>query len=300
MIRGMSVNYSVGAVVRLTGLSEHVLRAWERRHEAIVPTRTAGGTRRYSAEDVARLRLLAAAVAAGHPIRELASLANSELADRAAPLPLPSHGRLDEIIAAAARLDVAALEHLLGLHLSALGLRPFLETVALPMLREVGTRWEHGQLRPNEEHAASAALRGVLARAQRGAGGAGSSRLVLATPAGELHELGILMVAMCAQEHGVHPVYLGCDLPAEEIADAALRVRARAVGLGLVSLDATAALREIRALRRRLPRRVEIWLGGAGSGRLARPPAGTCTVLDLTALETRLALLRETARQDPS
>ncbi len=290
----------MGAVVRLTGLSEHVLRAWERRHEAVVPTRTAGGTRRYSADDVARLRLLAAAVAAGHPIRELVSLANSELANRAAPLQPPSHGRLDEIIAAIGRFDVAALEHQLGLHLSTLGLRPFLETVAMPMLREVGLRWERGELRPNEEHLASAALRSVLARAQRGAGGEGSSRLVLATPAGELHELGILMVALCAREHGVRPVYLGCDLPAEEIADAALRVRARAVGLGLVSLDATAALREVRALRRRLPQTVEIWLGGAGSGRHVRQPAGTCTVLDLTALETRLVLLREAARQDPA
>ena len=290
----------MGAVVRLTGLSEHVLRAWERRHEAIVPTRTAGGTRRYSADDVARLRLLATAVAAGHPIRVLVGLTNSELASRAAPLQAPSHNRLDEIFVAVARLDVAALEHQRGLHLSALGLRPFLETVAVPLLRELGSRWERGKLRPNEEHAASAALRGVLARAQRVVGSAGRSRLVLATPAGEVHELGILMVSLCAQEHGVHPVYLGCDLPAEEIADAALRVRARAVGLGLVSLDETAAAREVRALRRRLPRTIEIWLGGAGSGRLVRQPAGTCTVLDLTALETRLVLLREAARQDPT
>jgi DNA-binding transcriptional MerR regulator len=296
---GVSRDFSVGAVVRLTGLSEHVLRAWERRYQAVVPRRSAGGTRRYSADDVTRLRLLAAAVAAGRPIRELAALSNEDLAEQAArpeSSPLP---RLDELLGALERLDVVALERQLGLQLSALGVRPFLEGIAIPLLREIGARWERGALRPNEEHAASAALRGVLARAQRPVGGGSASSLVLATPAGERHELGILMVALCAQEQGVRPLYLGCDLPADEIAHAALRVRARAVGLGLVGLDATAAERELRALRRHLPRTVELWLGGAGSARLERLPTGTLVFPDLAALETRLILLRESARLDP-
>jgi DNA-binding transcriptional MerR regulator len=296
--RALSPDYSVGAVVRLTGLSEHVLRAWERRYAAIVPQRSAGGTRRYSADDVTRLRLLAAAVAAGHPIRELAALSNDDLAGQAARPESSELSRLDELLSALARLDAAALERQLGLHLSALGVRPFLEGIAIPLLREVGARWERGELRPNEEHAASAALRGVLARAQHAIGGGSASCLVLATPTGEHHELGILMVALSAQEQGVRTLYLGCDLPADEIADAALRVRAQAVGLGLVCLDASAAEREVRALRRRLPRSVELWLGGAGSARFASRPAGTIAVSDLAALETRLVLLRESARRD--
>ena len=124
--------------------------------------------------------------------------------------------------------------------------------------------------------------------------------LVLATPAGEHHELGILMVALCAQEQGVRPLYLGCDLAVDEICDAARRVHARAVGLGIVGLDAAAAAREVRALRRRLPRSVELWLGGAGSARLAALPLGTIAVPDLAALETRLVLLREVARLEPA
>jgi hypothetical protein len=50
--------YPLGSVVRLTGLGEHTIRAWERRYAAVIPERTPGGTRRYSAADVARLRLL--------------------------------------------------------------------------------------------------------------------------------------------------------------------------------------------------------------------------------------------------
>jgi DNA-binding transcriptional MerR regulator len=62
--------YSLGAVARLTGLSPHVLRAWERRYGAVRPLRTPGGTRLYRESDVARLRQLRAAVQAGHSISE--------------------------------------------------------------------------------------------------------------------------------------------------------------------------------------------------------------------------------------
>jgi DNA-binding transcriptional MerR regulator len=290
----------MAAVVGITGLSEHVLRAWERRHGAIVPTRSAGGTRRYSFADVARLRLLAAAVAAGYPIRDVAALSNGDLAARAARPTSAEHSRLEELFAALARLDVAAVERQLGLQLSALGVRPFLETIALPFLREVGSRWQAGELHSSDEHAASAALRGVLSRAKRNSGGSSAGGLVLATPAGERHELGILMVALCAEEHGVRVVYLGCDLPAAEIASVAERTRAQAVGLGLVGLDPASALREVRALRRKLPRAIELWLGGSAAERLPGHAAGTCTVPDLAALETRLALLGARARRNPA
>jgi MerR family transcriptional regulator, light-induced transcriptional regulator len=291
--RPLTRHYSVGAVVRLTGLSEHVLRAWERRHRAIEPKRSAGGTRLYSAEDVTRLRLLAAAVADGVPIRELADLSDEELAARAARPAPPKSPRLNELFAALERLSVLDLERQLGLQLSALGVRGFLDSVAVPFLHELGARWERGELAPFSEHAASAALRGVLARAQRPIVSRDARCLVLATPAGERHEFGILIASLCAQEHGVRAVYLGCDLPADEIARAALEGRADAVGVGIVALDPTLAGRELRALRRRLPDTVELWIGGAGAARLASQPQGTSLVPDLAALDTRLALLAE-------
>lgn len=290
-------SYSVAAVVRMTGLSEHVLRAWERRHEAIVPARTAGGTRRYSAEDVARLRLLAAAVANGVPIRELAPLSDAELAARGARSGPPKGPRLFGLFAALEELEVESLERQLGLQLAALGVRAFLDGVAVPFLHEIGARWERGELAPFAEHAASSALRSVLARAMRVRNSDDENGLVLATPPGELHELGILMAALSAQEHRVRVVYLGCDLGADEIAEAARRARAQAVGLGIVALEPALAGREVRALRRRLPAETELWLGGGGAGRLASTPEGATLVPDLAALDTRLALLAEPGRR---
>ena len=57
--------YPLRTASRLTGLSPDLRRAWERRYGVIEPMRTPGGTRRYSAADIERLRLVKAAVDAG-------------------------------------------------------------------------------------------------------------------------------------------------------------------------------------------------------------------------------------------
>ncbi|MEE3325767.1 MAG: MerR family transcriptional regulator, partial [Myxococcota bacterium] len=59
------LTYPLGAAARLTGISPDTLRAWERRYEVVVPLRTPGGTRRYTAADLERLGLVKAAIDGG-------------------------------------------------------------------------------------------------------------------------------------------------------------------------------------------------------------------------------------------
>ena len=130
--------YSLGAVARLTGLSPHVLRAWERRYGAVKPLRTPGGTRRYRESDVARLRQLRAAVQAGHSISEVANAPAEELERRlelSPALPAPS---LAPLLAAIEQLDAPTTEQLLGAQLAALGPIRFVRTVASPLLNVIG------------------------------------------------------------------------------------------------------------------------------------------------------------------
>ena len=53
-----SAGYRIGAVAKLTGISPDALRIWERRYGCIVPLRSPGGGRLYSADDIARLQLM--------------------------------------------------------------------------------------------------------------------------------------------------------------------------------------------------------------------------------------------------
>ena len=67
-------------VSRRTGLSADLIRAWEKRYQAITPDRTDGNARRYSHAEIQRLELLRDVVALGHTISDVAALPNETLA----------------------------------------------------------------------------------------------------------------------------------------------------------------------------------------------------------------------------
>lgn len=284
--------YSLGAVSRLTGLSGHVLRAWERRYGAVTPQRTAGGTRRYTGSDVARLKLLVAAVEAGHPIGSVAALSDDALRERAEAFEAPPRPPLEPILEAIHSLDADTAERLLGLQLSALGPRRFVMAVVDPVLREVGERWEKGDLCVASEHLVSTCLRSLLGTSlRRGSSGSTGPPIVFTTLSDDRHELGALSCAVAVAELGAHPVYLGPDLPPEEIASACGTLGAAAVALSMSAYapehDRERALAELRDA---VSSDVLIWVGGSGVEALELP-AGVERMADLAALEHAVSLL---------
>ena len=74
MKNGSKMTYGIGAVVRHTGLSAPNIRMWEKRYNAVVPTRTETNRRLYTADDVEKLTLLRLLTERGHSIKNIANL----------------------------------------------------------------------------------------------------------------------------------------------------------------------------------------------------------------------------------
>jgi len=287
----LELTYPLRAAARLTGLSPAVIRAWEQRYGVVAPLRTSGGTRRYRAADLERLRLVKAAVDGGFRVGQVARLEPAELEQRAAVPQFLSTSRLDEVLAALERLDAAEAQRLLSLQLSALGPAPFAREVAVPLLREIGERWAADRLRIASEHLATGVLRSLLGSAlQPNAASLLGPRIILATPAGEPHELGLQMAALIALSAGANPIYLGAELPAEELVDAVKRAGAAALALSLVTIPPAPAEQAVRAIRSGLPEEVHLWLGGSKAGTF-EPSEGVECIDSLEAFEQRVALL---------
>ena len=68
----------IGELSRRLGVSDHVLRAWERRYGLLQPTRSSGGFRLFSETDVARVRRMQAHLAQGLSAAEAARVALAE------------------------------------------------------------------------------------------------------------------------------------------------------------------------------------------------------------------------------
>lgn len=116
--------------------------------------------------------------------------------------------------------------------------------------------------------------------------------IVVATPAGERHEVGAMLAAGAAAIEGWRVMYLGADLPAEDIVRAALDADTRMVALSTVyPADSRAVSTELQAIRAGLPADVAVLVGGAGVRRLngAAALAGVTLVSDLAELRRRLS-----------
>jgi DNA-binding transcriptional MerR regulator/methylmalonyl-CoA mutase cobalamin-binding subunit len=281
--------FAVGVVARLTGLSVHVLRSWERRYGAVRPQRTPRGSRRYTEADVARLRLLRAAVGNGHPISALAPLSDPSIAGLLEPHGDTPEFRFEEMLTAIARLDTSEVERLLAFQLFALGPRSFARDFATPLFVEIGARWASGRLSVAAEHMATFVTGSLLGGALRSAPRPKRRRPILfTTPAGERHEFGVLVAALVAASAGADVVYLGADLPADEVAHAAAQLNARAVALSVVALDPSNTTAYLRALRGDLDRSVTLWMGGAASQRVEPLPDGVARAESLAEFEDHL------------
>jgi DNA-binding transcriptional MerR regulator len=287
--------YALGAVCRITGLSPHVVRVWERRYAAIAPLRTPKGTRRYRPADVERLQLLRAGVDAGHRIGSLVSLDDATLATlaraSAARTAQPAEP-LARAVDAIELLDAGLAERVIADQLLALGPVRFAREFALPLLGAVGARWSEGKLCVAAEHMASALLRSLLGAALRPAPRAVGAPVVLfATLPGERHELGLLISALVAMGEGASAVFLGAELPPAELATAAELASASALVLAVTHAGRSSE-RDLAATRSAIPRATEIWLGGPAASALELPPA-VIRLASLEDLERQVRRLRE-------
>lgn len=270
-----SAKLGIKAVAQRAGLSQHLIRIWERRYGAVEPLRTTSNRRLYSEADALRLELLNRAVHGGHRISDVANLSTStleQLVGRAVSGHVATASsragvygdHIKHALEAIAEFDSEALGAVLSSADVELGQARVLEQVIMPLMEKLGSLWRDGDIRIAHERLATAVVRshvGALLASVRYPVKAPS--IVVATPAGQLHEVGALVVAVAAALEGWRPVYLGPNLPADEIAAAVHNSGARAVALSLVfPSDDPKLPAELKRLRRLVSDRVSLLVGG--------------------------------------
>jgi DNA-binding transcriptional MerR regulator len=261
--------YLIGRVTKLTGLSIDVVRVWERRYGAVRPARSNGGTRLYSDADIRRLRRLRQAVDGGHSISQAARLSETELdeliADAQPSIEAadPYRAVRERFIEAIRTMDVVAADQELAHAAMLFPARELVKKIVAPILDEIGERWANKEFGVAHEHLASGLLRSTLGSLFRLYPPSGNAdTMVLATPAGQRHELGLLLAALLAAAHGWRVVCLGADVPAAEIAIAVRLTNARVLTLS-VATGHSGIDEELAAISRLVPFSTRIWIGGA-------------------------------------
>lgn len=273
----------VRTVARLTGLTPDLIRAWEKRYDVVRPLRGPRGARLYSAADVERLRLLADAVEGGRAIGDVARLSDVELralvtrkaqgvggglgASSTESLskrvgPQGSAWFREQFWSAVSMFDTQRLERVLGDGFAIWGLDVFLGQELSPLIEELGELWGRGQLSVAHEHFVSATLRTFLGQLLRVRRVSGAPLVACATPAGEPHEFGLLLATLLMADRAIPLLYLGCDVPEDDLLSVVRQQGVRVVALSLVHEgNRERARATVERLLHDAPS-AELWLGG--------------------------------------
>lgn len=291
--------WPMGAVTRRTGIGEHTLRAWERRFGFPTPHRLDSGHRRYSSAQVRQLLLISRALGCGHRAGDVVPLTVPEIEELLRQTGVvegvATVGGTDEVVTevieACRRFDRDALVGILRRDASVLGVRAFLRERVTPLLEEIGEEWSRGGIEIRHEHFFSEVLEDEL-RLMRVPlqSSAGGRPVVLASLPNESHALGLQVAALAITVAGRAVRVLGPHLPSDEIVHAAEVLDAAAVGVSMsIFAQQEETARELEAIRKALPKAIEVWVGGAGSARLEQLPGGIRRLPTLDDLDQAVA-----------
>jgi len=253
----------IGELSKRSGVSPELLRAWEHRYGLLHPTRSPGGLRLYSLDDLERVRLMRRHLASGLAAAEAARLvATVQPREKTADPALVPEAVREDLAAALDSFDEPAAQAVIDRLLAVTTVDVLVTEVVLPYLRTLGDRWQRGEASVAQEHFASSVIRGRLLGLGRGWGrGLGPVALLACLP-GERHELGLLAFGLALRARGWRIAYLGSDTPIDTLTRTADSLQPQLVAVSTVTDERVEpVLRELR----KLAKRYRLVVGGAGA-----------------------------------
>ncbi len=278
------VGFSVGAVARRLGVAPSTLRTWNRRYGIGAQELSPGRHRRYTAEDITRLEHMQRLILRGAAPADAAqaALANRALPVRAPALVIPAartgpgHGAGGQRLSlpgaspaarglarAALAMDDVLMDEIIRTALARDGVIPTWQSLLVPVLSGIGTRYEQTGGCVEAEHLLSSVTLAALATRHPDARGRADHRpVLLACAAAEQHSLPVYALAAALAECSVSARMLGAALPYAALTAAVRRTGPAAVFLWSQVPD-TGDPAALPDLRRRRPG-ARLLLGGPG------------------------------------
>lgn len=270
----MERTYRIHIAAEMSGVSEGLIRAWERRYGVLKPRRSASGYRNYTDADIEVLRRLKKLTEEGVAIAEAVRLlpqvrreAKEHLEAREAPRKPPQADQVmrwrQEVLVAAERLDQQTVEAILDDAMASLPPVAFFEELLVPLQREVGERWHAGTLTVAEEHLVTQAARQRVLTLMHQAPRRAKRHVVCACLPLEDHELGLMGAALRFRHAGWRVTFLGARTPGEHLARVVRAVKPDLVALSAVGSDTREPLaKTLAGIAALLPAETRVVVGG--------------------------------------
>lgn len=232
--------YPIRTISEMTGVPTTTLRAWERRYGLLKPSRTPKGHRLYSAQDIELVREIVKLLKSNHTISEAIRITRNPELGGLVSSTSEDHWQSyqQRILKSIENFNDQNLDRTYNEALSIYPVDMVNEHVIIPVLQTLGSNWSEKSAGIAEEHFFSAFLRNKLgARLHHDAHRAKGRKVFISCLPGESHELGILLFSLALLGHGYQVLYLGGNLPLQQIPLVAERTEIDAVLLSGTRTD---------------------------------------------------------------
>jgi MerR family transcriptional regulator, light-induced transcriptional regulator len=266
--------YQIKYVSKLTGLSQLLIRTWENRYNLLQPERTPTNRRLYTTDDIEKLLAIKHAIETGFKIGELSQMDIDEIKQHISPKwatnivtdsLLEETSDLSDAIKLIINYDSHGLNNLMNRLQISMTKISFIREFIFPLLEEIGRLWESGVIKVTNEHFAASLIRSTLGTMIEKNINENAPILLIGTPRGQQHELVALAIAVMASFSGFKPLYLGSNVPTDEIIDLAIRKKAYAVLLSIIyPNDDYTLLEELKKINENL-HDSQIYIGGSAA-----------------------------------
>ncbi len=224
--------YNIGVVTRMTGISMATLRAWERRYTFPESSRTRGGHRLYTENDILRLRWVKARIEEGmqtaqaiHALlaqEQRGSLVSQTVPPGMDPGPSSANATLsvlkDKLIETLIAQRLEQADHILAGAIAYTTPEDLILKVITPTLAEIGEAWLEKRIDIPGEHFASNYLRQrVLMWMLSSPPPQAMPPVVLACAPGEWHEGSLLVLGALLRRRRIPVAYLGQSVPLDDL-----------------------------------------------------------------------------------
>lgn len=263
--------YHISELEQLSGIKAPTIRVWERRYNLIQPERTDTNIRMYDDQQVRKLLNVVTLLSNGYKISKIAALdeedmhamvlglqASTDDADAAAS------AFINGLVAAMLTFDEADFEKTYAAAVKRYGLFNAMLNIFYPLLEKIGIMWSTEDAMPVQEHFASSIIRRklmaatdalVLKRKRR-------KKFLLLLPPGEWHEVGLLFANYIIRSMDVETVYLGQNVPYEQVSSILNKTNITHVLLFFVRRQDETDVNDIRKAME-LPRDMPLLIAGS-------------------------------------
>lgn len=215
-------SFTIKDLENLSGIKAHTIRIWEQRYQFLKPSRTETNIRYYSCEELKTLLNIALLNKYGYKISHIDKMCEAELREKI--LLLSGTEALQErivndLIQSMIDLDMDRLEDTVDRYIMNKGIERTITQIIFPFMQKIGILWLTNHINPAQEHLVTNIIRQKLIVGIEGVSTSlkVDKSVLLFLPEGEYHEIGLLFVYYLMKSRGVTVIYLGANVPLNDV-----------------------------------------------------------------------------------